>query len=80
MTTYTYLKKGRMSQRPYHLLNETETASLCGRVQAGDEGAYRLAMAPTPVNEGLLCEACRQRAAVTAVQRVAAASPFREDE
>ena len=33
MTTYTYLKKGRMSQRPYHLLNETETASLCGRVQ-----------------------------------------------
>lgn len=77
MTTYTYLKKGRMRERPFHLLNDDKTGSLCGRVQVGDEGAGLLAYAPDPVNDGLLCEACRQQAAVAAVQRVAAASPFR---
>lgn len=77
MTTYTYLKKGRMRERPFHLLNESETASLCGRVQVGEAGAQMLAYAPGPVSEGLLCEACRQRAAVAAVQRVAEGSPFR---
>lgn len=77
MTTYTYLKKGRMRERPFHIPNEAQTASLCGRVKVGDEGAQMLAYAPNPVSEGLLCEACRQRAAVAAVQRVADGSPFR---
>lgn len=75
--TYTYLKKGRMRERPFHLLNDDKTGALCGRVQVGDEGAALLAYAPNPVSEGLLCETCRQRAAVAAVQRVAATSPFR---
>lgn len=64
MTTYTYLKKGRMRERPFHLLNAAETGSLCGRVQVGDEGAALLAYAPDPVSDGLVCEACRAEAEV----------------
>ncbi len=58
MTTYTYLKKGRMGQRPYHLLAEDGCGSLCGRVQVDDEGAGTVATAPEPMADGLICAAC----------------------
>lgn len=76
--TYTYIKQGRMSQRPYHLIAEDEETAVCGAVKVGDAGAYTVAMAPNPAHEGLICEACRQQAAIQAVQRVAASSPFAE--
>ena len=75
--TYTYIKYGRMSQRPYHLTDDG-MASLCGAVTLRDAGAISVAMAPNPAPDGLICEACRQKAALNTVQRVAASSPFAE--
>lgn len=75
--TYTYIKKGRMGQRPYHMTDDG-MVSLCGAVTLRDAGTVSVAMAPNPANEGLICEACRQQAAIQAVQRVAANSPFAE--
>ncbi|MCA9972230.1 MAG: hypothetical protein KC425_18535 [Anaerolineales bacterium] len=78
MTTYTYIKHGRMSQRPYHLVAKDEETAVCGAVTLRDAGAISVAMAPNPAPDGLICEACRQKAALNTVQRVAASSPFAE--
>lgn len=74
MATYMYLKKGPMSQRPYHI--QSGEAALCGRVRLGENGVATVRCGPEPMPEGLVCERCRQVAAVEAVKRVAAASPF----
>lgn len=76
--TYRYLKLGPMGKRPFHLLGEGGEVSLCGRVRRGDAGVTTVATAPGPITDGLICERCRLKAAVVAVQRVAALSPFVE--
>ena len=74
--THFYLKKGPMKKRPYHLIAEDGAVSLCGRVRRGGEGVTSMACGPGPMNDGLVCERCRQVAAVEAVKRVAESSPF----
>lgn len=61
--TYNYIKKGRMSQRPYHLLADDGETAVCGAVNAADEDAQRVVYAPNPINDWLICLACREKAA-----------------
>lgn len=66
MTTYRYIKKGAMADRPYHFMNADNIGSLCGRVKIGDRGATTVCCAPSPISDGLVCAACRDLAANTA--------------
>lgn len=71
-----YLKSGRATQRPYHLVNETGDVSLCGTVRRGDEGVTAVGCGPEPLVDGLICERCQTERALQAVRRVAQTSPF----
>ena len=59
MTTYTYLKKGPMHKRPYHLIDVEREFSLCGVVRRGDEGAMVVNHAPKPVDDVFVCVECK---------------------
>lgn len=61
MTTYTYLKKGGMWKRPYHLISEDGVTSVCGDVVKGEDGVAMVNYAPQPVDETFVCTACAEK-------------------
>lgn len=58
--TFSYLVKGPMYKRPYHLIADDGVTSLCGQVADGEDGVARLNTAPGPMNKAFICRECKK--------------------
>lgn len=60
LMTYSYLVKGPMYKRPFHLIADDGITSLCGQAKQGEDGTVKLNSAPDPMNRAFICPKCKQ--------------------